>query len=349
MNNKKNFELGVYSFGNTPRNEDGSYASTAQAIRDALEAVKLAEDVGLDYFGFGEHHTNSMPISSPASMVVAAAAATNKIKLGTTVSILSTEEPIRLFQQLATAAAIAPNRIDIVAGRGSSDITFPIFDLDSTDYDLLFNSKFELLLHLNKNERVTWRGKHRKQGLNNTLIVPQPEQPLKIWLGTGGSPNSVYRAAELGVPMFLGIIGGTPERWGNYGIAYRDAWTNAGHPENLSDIGVGVHGFVAENNQEAKKIYLEYEGQLFKTASAEIGRPMGKPFGREADLEQGMVFAGSPENVAERIVNLYKLLGHSRQVLQMDVGGMPHKMFLKSIELLGTKVLPIVRKELDKV
>lgn len=347
MEKKVNFELGVYSFGNTPRNKDGSYASTAQAVRDALEAVKLAEEVGLDYFGFGEHHTNSMPISSPASMVVAAAALTNKIKLGTTVSVLSTEEPIRLYQQLSTAASIAPERIDIVAGRGSSDITFSIFDLDQNNYDLLFNSKFELLLQINQNERITWSGKHRKKELVNTLIVPRPEHPLKIWLGTGGSPNSVYRAAELGVPMFLGILGGSPEKWANYGITYRDAWSKAGHSPNQADIGVAVHGFVAENDKAAKKIYLEYEGQMFMTGSAEIGRAMSKPIGREADLEKGMVFAGSPENVAERIVNLHKLLGHSRQILQMDVGGMPHKTFLKSIELLGTKVLPIVRKELD--
>ncbi|HLT34222.1 MAG TPA: LLM class flavin-dependent oxidoreductase [Aquaticitalea sp.] len=347
MEKKVNFELGVYSFGNTPRNKDGSYASTAQAVRDALEAVKLAEEVGLDYFGFGEHHTNSMPISSPASMVVAAAALTNKIKLGTTVSVLSTEEPIRLYQQLSTAASIAPGRIDMVAGRGSSDITFSIFDYNSNDYDMLFSSKFELLLELNRHERVTWKGKHRQKGLENTLIIPRPEQPLKIWLGTGGSTNSVLRAAELGVPMFLGILGGSPEKWANYGSAYRDAWTKAGHSPNQADIGVAVHGFVADNNQEAKKIYLEYEGQMFMTGSAEIGRPMSKPVGREADLEKGMVFAGSPENVAERIVNLHKLLGHSRQNLQMDVGGMPQKTFLKSIELLGTKVLPMVRKELD--
>src|SRR5690606_17414144 len=217
MEKKVNFELGVYSFGNTPRNKDGSYASTAQAVRDALEAVKLAEDVGLDYFGFGEHHTNSMPISSPASMVIAAAALTTKIKLGTTVSVLSTDDPIRLYQQLSTASSIAPNRIDIVAGRGSSDITFSIFDLDENNYDLLLISKFDLLLQLNKNERITWTGKHRKKGLDNTLIVPRLEQPLTIWLGTGRSPNSVYRAAELGVPMFLGILGGSPEKWANYG------------------------------------------------------------------------------------------------------------------------------------
>ena len=342
------FQLGVYSFGNTPRTADGGYGPTAQAIRNALEAVHVAEEVGLDFFGFGEHHTRSMPVSSPTSLVIAAAASTRRIKIGTTVSVLSTDEPIRVFQQLATAAAIAPGRIDVVAGRGSSDITFPIFDLDERNYDMLFSSKLELLLELNRHERVTWSGPHRRRPLHDTLVVPRPEQPLRIWLGTGGSPGSVLRAAELGVPMFLGILGGTPEHWAQYGRAYRDAWATAGHPTEAADVAVAVHGFVAENDREAKATYLEHELRMFQTGSAEIGRPMRAPSGRAADLERGMVFAGGPDEVADRILHLHKLLGHSRQILQMDVGGMPHATFLKSIELLGTKVLPRVRKEIEK-
>src|SRR5215212_1402688 len=180
MESQKTFELGVYTFGNTPRTADGSYGLTAQAIRDALEAVHLAEEVGLDFFGFGEHHTRSMPVSSPTSLVIAAAASTRAIKLGTTVSVLSTDEPIRVFQQLATAAALAPGRIDVVAGRGSSGITFPLFDLDERDYDMLFRSKLELLLALNGHECVSWSGPHRHRPLNRTLVVPRPEQPLRV-------------------------------------------------------------------------------------------------------------------------------------------------------------------------
>src|SRR5215211_7999176 len=182
METKKTFELGVYTFGNTPRTADGGYGPTAQAIRDALEAVHVAEEVGLDFFGFGEHHTRSMPVSSPTSLVIAAAASTRTIKLGTTVTVLSTDEPIRVFQQLATAAAIAPGRIDLVAGRGSSAITFGIFDLDEGDYDMLFSSKLELLLALNRGEPGTWHGPHRRRPLENTLVVPRPDQPIKIWL-----------------------------------------------------------------------------------------------------------------------------------------------------------------------
>ena len=337
----------MYSFANTPRTPDGDYGPTAQAIRNVLESVKLAEDVGLDVFGFGEHHTRSMPVSSPTSLVNAAAAATHRIKLGTTVTVLSTDEPIRVFQQLATAAAIAPGRIDLVAGRGSSSITFPIFDQDENDYDTLFGSKLELLLELNCHERVTWSGPHRQRPLNDQLIVPRPDEPLKIWLGTGGSPSSVMRAVELGVPMFLGILGGSPEHWAQYGRAYREAWAKVGHPAEDADVAVAVHGFVGENDREAKATYLEHEARMFQTGSAEIGRPMRAPPNRAADVEAGgMVFAGGPNEVADRILHLHELLGHSRQILQMDVGGLPHATFLKCIELLGTKVLPQIRKEI---
>jgi len=303
------FELGVYSFANTPRTAEGGYGSTAQAIRDVLEAVHVAEEVGLDFFGFGEHHTRSMPLSSPTALVNAAAAHTRRIGLGTTVTVLSTDEPIRVFQQLATAAAIAPGRIEAVAGRGSSDITFPLFDLDVSDYDTLYRSKLDLLLKLNGHDRLTWSGPHRRRPLNDTLVVPRPEQPLRIWLGTGGSPESVLRAVELGLPMFLGILGGTPEHWAQYGHAYRNAWAQAGHPAQAAHIAVAVHGFVAQDDRHAKNIYLDHETRMFKQGMAEIG--------------------------------------HTRQILQMDVRGLPHTTFPKSIELLGTEVLPQIRKELE--
>jgi alkanesulfonate monooxygenase SsuD/methylene tetrahydromethanopterin reductase-like flavin-dependent oxidoreductase (luciferase family) len=343
------FELGVYTFGNTPRAADGGYGPTAQAIRDVLEAVHVAEEVGLDFFGFGEHHTRSMPVSSPTSLVNAAAASTHRIGLGTTVTVLSTDEPIRVFQQLATAAAIAPGRIEPVAGRGSSDTSFPLFDLNPSDYDMLYSSKLELLLALNANESVTWSGPHRRQPLEDRLVLPRPEQPLKIWLGTGGSPESAMRAVELRLPMFLGILGGTPEHWAQYGYAYRAAWAQAGHPAENADIAVAVHGFVAEDERDAKTTYLEHELRMFETGSAEIGRAMRVPADRAANYEPGgMVFVGGPDEVADRILHLHDHLGHTRHIMQMDVGGMPQTTYLKGIELLGTEVLPQIRKELEQ-
>jgi alkanesulfonate monooxygenase SsuD/methylene tetrahydromethanopterin reductase-like flavin-dependent oxidoreductase (luciferase family) len=342
------FELGVYSFGNTPRTADGGHGPTAQAIRDVLEAVKRAEEVGLDFFGFGEHHTRSMPQSSPTAMVNAAAASTSRIKLSTSVTVLSTDEPIRVFEQMATAASIAPGRIEIVAGRGSSNITFTLFDYDESDYDMLYASKLELLMAINAGEQVSWEGPHRRRPLANATIFPRPESPLRIWLGTGGSPESVYRAAEWGLPMFLGILGGTPEHWGQYGTAYRAAWAAAGHPPEAADVAVAVHGFVADTDALAKETYLEYEGRMFEEGMAELGRTAPPRAARAAAYERGgMVFVGSPQEVADRIVHLYRLLGHSRQILQMDVGGMPQAELLHAIELLGTEVLPRSRKALS--
>ena len=341
------FELGVYSFGNTPRLADGSYGQTAQAIRDVLEAVRLADEVGLDFFGFGEHHTRSMPLSSPTALVNAAATTTRRIALGTAVTVLSTDDPLRVFQQLATAAAIAPGRIEVVAGRGSSPITFPLFDCDEREYDGLFRSKLDLLRELVGRERITWQGPHRRRGLSDTLVVPRPEQPLRLWLGTGGSPASVQRAIELGLPIFLGILGGTPAHWSRYGEAYREGWAQAGHPAADAAIAVAVHGFVAENNNAAKTAYLRHELEMFRAGYADIGRTGPAPTGRERDLDRGgMVFAGSPDEIADRILDLHAQLGHCRQIIQMDVGGLPHADFLKSIELLGTRVLPQIRKAL---
>jgi alkanesulfonate monooxygenase SsuD/methylene tetrahydromethanopterin reductase-like flavin-dependent oxidoreductase (luciferase family) len=340
------FELGVYTFGNTPRTSDGSFGPTAQAVRDALEAVRLADEVGLDTFGFGEHHTASMPLSSPTSLVVAAAAQTQRIGLSTAVTVLSTDEPLRVFQQLATAAAIAPGRIEAVAGRGSSAITFPLFDEAEQQYDVLFSSKLELLLAVNRAERVTFAGPHRRRPLTDALIVPRPDQPLKLWLGSGGSAESVLRAAELGLPLYLGILGGTVDRWAQYGHAYRSAWAQAGHRAEAAEIAVAVHGFVGDD-RTAKATYLEHEGRMFDTFAAEVGRPPMRHAGRERDLQPGgMVFAGGPDEIADRILGLHEALGHRRQILQMDVGGMPHTTYLRAIELLGTEVLPQIRKQL---
>ncbi len=254
-----------------------------------------------------------------------------------------------MFQQLATAAAIAPGRVKAVAGRGSSTITFPLFDLDERDYDPLYSSKLDLLLALNNHHRVTWSGPHRRRPLEDVMVVPRPEQPLRIWLGTGGSPGSVMRAAEASLPMFLGILGGTPEHWAQYGHAYRQAWAETGRPADAADIAVAVHGFVADDDRQAKATYLEHELRMFQVGMAGIGRPGPPPAGRAADYQPGrMVFAGGPDEIAGRILHLHQLLGHSRQILQMDVGGMPQKTFLNAIELLGSEVLPQIHKELNQ-
>jgi alkanesulfonate monooxygenase SsuD/methylene tetrahydromethanopterin reductase-like flavin-dependent oxidoreductase (luciferase family) len=312
-------------------------------VRDLLEAIQLADRVGLDAFGIGEHHTRGMPMSSPTSIINAAAASTEQIILSTTVNVLSTDEPIRVFQQLATAAAVAPGRIEAVAGRGSSAITFPLFDEDEADYDMLYLSKLGLLLEIDRSDPVTWSGPHRRRPLEGATIVPRPESPLPIWLGTGGSPESVGRAVELGLPMFLGILGGTPEHWARYGDAYRGAWREV-HDTEPADVAVAMHGFVSEDDAKAKETFLRYEHRMFVEALGEMGRPAPSAESRAAQYgPDGMVFVGGPEQMADRIIGLHGLLGHRRHIIQMDVGGMPQAEYLRAIELLGTEVLPRVR------
>lgn len=190
------FELGVYSFGNTPLRPDGSPGSTGEAIRNLIEAIRLAEAVGLDFFGVGEHHTTNMPVSSPTSVINAAAAVTSRIGLGSTVTVLSTDDPIRVYQQHTTADALAPGRIEITAGRGSSVDSFPLFGYHLEDYDALYAAKLDLLLTVNRQERVTWKGPFRDVPLEDALVVPRARQPLKIWLGTGGNPESYSGASD---------------------------------------------------------------------------------------------------------------------------------------------------------
>src|SRR5690348_7305775 len=194
------FELGVYSFGNTPLLADGRLGPTSQAVRDLLEAIKLAEQVGLDFFGVGEHHRHIMPISSPSSVLNAAAAVTARIGLGSTVTVLPTDDPVRVYQQHATAAALAPNRIEIVAGRASATDSFPLYGYQMEDRDSLYAAKLDLLLAVNASDRVTWDGPHRGRPLRDAEVVPRADSPLKIWVGSGGSPESSLRAGRLGLP-----------------------------------------------------------------------------------------------------------------------------------------------------
>jgi alkanesulfonate monooxygenase SsuD/methylene tetrahydromethanopterin reductase-like flavin-dependent oxidoreductase (luciferase family) len=338
------FQLGVYSFGNLQYHPDGSPGSTAAAIRDLLEAIVLAEQVGLDYFGVGEHHALIMPVASPVSVLNAAAAVTNKIGLGSTVTVLSTDDPVRVYQQHATAHAISNGRVDITVGRGSSPESFPLFGYRLEDYDALYAAKLELLLAVNDHDRVTWDGPFRALPLHDALVVPRAEPKLKIWLGTGGSHESTVRAGTLGLPVFYGILGGDVAQWTRMAALYRDAAAQAGHDPAGMDIAVASHGFIAADGARAKQAF--YEKELFVMRS--VGRSVApdSSFFEQRYNPGGMVFAGDPSEIADRIIDLHRGLRHSRHIIQMDIGGMPHRDVLTAIELLGTEVAPRVRAEL---
>ena len=341
-------ELGVYSFGDVQKNaQTGELGSTADATRNLLEAIQLADEVGLDYFGIGEHHTREMPASAATVILGAAAATTKNIKLGSAVTVLSTDDPVRVYQQFATLDAVSNGRAEITAGRGSSTESFPLFGQSLNDYDELYAEKLDLLLKINESESVTWQGKFRP-ALNEALVVPRPESgSLPIWLATGGNPHSSVRAGILGLPISYAIIGGQAARFAPLAELYRRAGAQAEiAPEQLK-VSVAVPGFVGENAKQAKDFFWTH----WHAVMEQLGKIRGfaPPPRSHYDSEAsggGAIFAGEPEEIAERIITLQKQLGHMRQFFQMDVGQMPHKDFLRSIELLGTKVKPLVDAEL---
>jgi alkanesulfonate monooxygenase SsuD/methylene tetrahydromethanopterin reductase-like flavin-dependent oxidoreductase (luciferase family) len=337
------FELGAYSFGAAGKNPEGETVSTAQAVRNLLEQIRVAEQAGLDFYGVGEHHTATMPVSSPAALINAAAAVTTTIALSTAVSVLSTDDPIRLYQQMATASIISGGRVEIIAGRGSSTDSFPLFGFDLDDYDRLYADKLGLLLAVNDSPQVSWDSPLRSP-LKDALVVPRPDQPIPIWLGTGGNPGSTVRAGQAGLPVSYGILSGTPQRWGQQGDLYREAARQAGVDESRLAISVASHGFIGRDGRAAKDLFFRHE----QFAYAAFGRFPPRSWADAVPNYSpgGMVFAGDPEEIAERIVDLHHHLGHRRHFLQMDIGGMPQAEVLKSIELLGTEVAPRVRAEL---
>jgi len=341
-------ELGIYSFGDTPLDpQTGAPGSTAQAMRNLLEAIRLADDVGLDYFGIGEHHTVDMPASAASVVLGAAASVTKHIKLASAVTVLSTDDPVRIYQQFATLDALSGGRAEITAGRGSSTESFPLFGYSLNDYDELYAEKLDLLLKINEAQSVTWSGKHRS-ALDKAVIVPRPDRDrLPIWLGTGGNPHSSVRAGLLGLPIAYGIIGGEAARFAPLAKLYRRAAQEAGVPNDEIKVSVANPGFIGDSAAAAKDLWFTH----FHAAMTEIGRIRGFAPPSRSYYDQnanggGALFVGDPEEIAARIVALHKSLGHMRQVFQMDFAHLPHGDFLHAIELLGTKVKPLVDAEL---
>ncbi|REE04056.1 LLM class flavin-dependent oxidoreductase [Citricoccus muralis] len=341
-------EIGAYSFGDTPLNPDGTPRTTAEAISNLFQAIVHADRAGLDYFGVGEHHTTSMPASSPGTMIAAAAAATQQIILGSAASIISTDDPVRVFQQFTTADAVSGGgRIEITAGRGSSVESFPLFGHDLADYDELYANKLDLLLTLNASttDEVSWSGK-RRPVIPNLAVVPRPVRGrLPIWLATGGNAGSSARAGQLGLPVSYGIIGGVPHRFAPLAELYRRSAAQSGHAPEDTKVSVAALGLVAPTKKEA----LERMYPGWYNLNVEMGRLRGWPapdknaYFAQADAP-GAYYVGDPDDVAERIVHLHGYMGHMRHFLQMDIGGLPHEHFIESLTLLATEVKPRVQR-----
>ncbi|GCE14766.1 LLM class flavin-dependent oxidoreductase [Tengunoibacter tsumagoiensis] len=340
-------EIGLYTFAElTPDLQTGETISPAQRLRDLLEEIELADQVGLDVFGIGEHHRPEFVVSSPAVVLAAAAARTKNIRLTSAVTVLSSDDPVRVFQNFATLDLLSQGRAEIMAGRGSFIESFPLFGYDLHDYDELFTEKLDLLLTLRENERVTWSGKHRPP-LNNLGIYPRPVQnPLPVWIAVGGTPASVVRAGALGLPLALAIIGGEPARFAGLVRLYRDAARRAGHDPDTLPVSINSHGYVADTPQEASDDIFP----AFATMMNKIGKERGWPPMTRRDFDasrslKGALVSGNPDEVIEKLLYQYNIFHHQRFLLQMTVGSIPHHKIMHAIELLGTKVAPVVRRE----
>ena len=321
--------------------------SPAQRLHDLLETIELADQVGLDVFGLGEHHRPDFVSSTPAVILAAAAARTKSIRLSSAVTVLSSDDPVRVFQQFATLDLLSKGRAEIMAGRGSFIESFPLFGYDLQDYNELFSEKLDLLLKLREAERISWSGKHRSP-LEDQAVYPRPFQdPLPIWIAVGGTPESVARAGTLGLPMALAIIGGMPEQFAPLAELYYRTADRAGHDRSRLGLSINSHGYIADDSQQAADEFFP----SFQMVMNKIGRERGWPEMTREQFEgsrslRGANFVGSPDEIIEKILFQYEIFRHQRFLLQLSIGTMPHEKVMRAIELLGTEVAPIVRKEI---
>ncbi|HQU71458.1 MAG TPA: LLM class flavin-dependent oxidoreductase [Calditrichia bacterium] len=337
-------EIGIDSFAYTMANETGRRMEPVQAMAELLERMEHADRCGLDVFGIGEHHREEYLDASTVTILAAAAARTERIRLTSAVTVLSAADPVRVFQSFATLDLISKGRAEMVVGRGSSIEAFPLFGYDLHDYDALFVEKLDLLLRLRKKEKITWSGKFRP-ALDDQPIYPRPlQQKLPIWLGVGGTPQSFARAGMLGLPLMVAVIGGETHRFRPLVDIYREAWLKSGHPEEGMKVGLHSFGYVANTMEEAVADYYPGHARNMTRLGRERGwPPMNMERFNQSRSPLGFMMIGSPEEVAEKILRHSKALGGiDRVTFQMDVADLSHEQLKKAIELIGTRVKPLV-------
>jgi probable LLM family oxidoreductase len=335
-------EIGLYTFADIQPGGDAGLR-----LRNLVEEMELADQVGLDVFAVGEHHRPDYAVSAPAVALAAGASRTKSIRLSSAVTVLSSDDPVRVFQQFSTLDGLSNGRAEIMAGRGSFIESYPLFGYDLNDYDDLFAEKLDLLMKLREGEKITWQGSLRSS-LSNAGIYPRPVQPkLPIWIAVGGTPQSVVRAATLGLPMALAIIGGDPKRFAPFFALYRDAQMKSGRGQEKLPLSLNMHGFVSDTTAKAKDIYSAAHLEVMNRIGRERGwPPQGRAHFEASCGPDGNLIVGDPEAVAAKIVELHKVFNNDRILIQMAIGTVPHAEQLRAIELMGTKVVPLVRKEI---
>ncbi len=338
--------IGTYSFGDLhPDPHTGVPTPAAERIDQLIERAVLAEQVGLDYFGLGEHHRIEYSVSNPGTVLAAIAARTSTIRLGTGVTVLSTEDPVRLFQQFATLDLISHGRAEMTVGRGSFTESFPLFGADLRDYDALYREKLDLLVRINRDQRMTWSGQFRAP-LQNALIVPRPfrEEGLTIRVGTGGNPQSSLRAGTFSLPVTYGILGTPIAQFAPLVELYWRGVEQSTVRWGAPGVTVSTPGFIADRSQDAHDTYYPYWHAMLDSVATERGFP--QPTREQFDaatVPGGPLIVGSPNEVADRILTAHEILGHGEHLMHMDFGGVPHTAAMRAIELLGTEVLPQVK------
>ncbi|MGY5808002.1 LLM class flavin-dependent oxidoreductase [Rhizobium sp. LEGMi198b] len=341
-------ELGLYTFADVDTNPAlNKGADAARRLKNLIEEIELADQVGLDVFGLGEHHRPDYAASAPAVALAAAAVKTNNIRLTSAVTVLSSDDPVRVFQQFSTLDLISNGRAEIMAGRGSFIESFPLFGYNLEDYDQLFEEKLDLLLAIRESEQVNWTGELRAP-IHGRGVYPRPLQdPLPIWVAVGGTPQSVARTGALGLPMALAIIGGEPRRFAPLIDLYHEAARRAGQDAAKLKTSINVHGFVADTTEAAADQFYGPQAEVMNRIGRERGwGPTSRAHFDQSRGPHGALFVGDPEVVAEKIIAHHKLFKNDRFLLQMAIGTMPHEQIMRGIELYGTKVAPLVRKAL---
>jgi len=340
------FELGLDTFGDVTVDAEGRPVPQPRVIRDVVEEAVLADRLGLDFFGVGEHHREDFAVSAPEVVLAAIAGRTERIRLGSAVTVLSSDDPVRVYQRFATLDAVSGGRAEVILGRGSFTESFPLFGYELSDYEVLFEEKLELFHRLLDEEPVTWEGTTRAP-LRGQRAFPTTEHGLRTWVGVGGSPESVLRAARYGLPLMLAIIGGDPLRFAPFADLYRRALAELGRPE----LPIGIHspGHVGASDEQA----LEELWPHYRVMHDRIGRQRGWPPMTEAQFEaaagpEGALAVGAPETVAAKVVRAARGLGASRFDLKYSAGTLPHEAMLASIERYATEVAPAVRSELAR-
>jgi probable LLM family oxidoreductase len=336
-----NIELGLDTFGDVTAGPDGHALNHAQVIRDVVEEAVLADELGVDFIGLGEHHREDFAISAPEILLAAIAARTRRIRLGTAVTVLSSDDPIRVFQRFSSLDAVSQGRAEVILGRGSFTESFPLFGFDLSQYEVLFEEKLDLFAALLSEEPVTWKGSIRPPLRDQRVFPPIETGRLKTWVGVGGSPESVVRAARYGLPLMLAIIGGEPQRFRPYVDLYHRALDKLG--QEPQPVGVHSPGYVAETDEQARREFWPDYKRMRDRIGAERGwPPMGEDeFAREAD--HGALHIGSPETVARKIAATAKALGLSRFHLKYSAGPLAHEKLMRCIELYAAKVIPLVK------